>query len=303
MSRMPIIVLMMRDGGLRTDLPAAPVDPVGPADPAPARAARPGWRQWRPRWWQAAGVALLACGALLAVALWPDPARTTTPADVNAIVDKKVEEAITALQAQPPASVGVYEALRLSLVAVHADGRGGGGARPGLGSGVVVNARGEVLTSLHVVEGATGIRVSFADGTEAPATVRTTDPAHDIAVLTPGRLPEVVVPAVLGGGAQVGDEVFAVGHPLGLVGSLSVGVVSGLERSFPVAGGKTLEGMIQFDAAVNPGNSGGPLINRNGQVIGIVTGLANPAGDDHFAGISFAVPIGTAGGAAGAPAR
>jgi S1-C subfamily serine protease len=101
----------------------------------------------------------------------------------------------------------------------------------------------------------------------------------------------------------VGDEVFAVGHPLGLVGSLSAGVVSGLNRSFPLANGRTLGGMIQFDAAVNPGNSGGPLLNRNGQVIGIVTGLANPGGDDEFIGIGFAVPIATAGGAAGAPAR
>ena len=111
------------------------------------------------------------------------------------------------------------------------------------------------------------------------------------------------MPAVLGGGAQIGDETFAVGHPLGLVGSLSAGVISGLDRSFPLANGRTLAGMIQFDAAVNPGNSGGPLLNRNGQVIGIVTGLANPAGDDYFIGIGFAVPIGTAGGAAGAPAR
>ncbi len=101
----------------------------------------------------------------------------------------------------------------------------------------------------------------------------------------------------------MGDEAFAEGHPLGLVGSLSTGVISGLDRSFPRPDGRTLNGMIQFDAAVNPGNSGGPLLNRNGQVIGIVTGLANPAGDDHFAGIGFAVPIGTAGVVAGAPAR
>ncbi|HUR22285.1 MAG TPA: trypsin-like peptidase domain-containing protein, partial [Acidimicrobiales bacterium] len=80
-------------------------------------------------------------------------------------------------------------------------------------------------------------------------------------------------------------------------------VVSGLDRSFPLDNGRTLGGMIQFDAAVNPGNSGGPLLNRNGQVIGIVTGLANPSGDDEFIGIGFAVPIQTAGGAAGAPAR
>lgn len=302
---MPINVLGMRDGGAPTELRAAPVDtpePVGPAGAAPPSPGA-GRRQRRPTWRQAALGAVVVCLVVLAVALWPNPGPGTTPAEVNGIVDKKVEEAVSALQGRPPPSVAVYEAVRPSVVAVHAEGRGGPGARPGLGTGVVVNARAEILTSLHVVEGARSITVSFADGTESPAVVRSADPDHDIAVLAPEQLPEVVVPAVLGGGARVGDEAFAVGHPLGLAGSLSGGVISGLDRSFPVAGGRSLGGMIQFDAAVNPGNSGGPLLNRDGQVIGIVTGLANAAGDDHFAGISFAVPIGTAGGAAGAPAR
>ena len=219
------------------------------------------------------------------------------------MVDEKVGAAVTALRAEPPASVAVYDAIRLPLVAVHSERRGAAGVRPGLGTGVVVNTQGDILTSLHVVDGSTNIRVSFSDGTESPASVRSADPDHDIAVLKPATLPEVVVPAVLGGGAQVGDEAFVVGHPLGLTGSLSTGVISGLDRSFPLANGRTMGGMIQFDAAVNPGNSGGPLLNRNGQVIGIVTGLANPTGQDHFVGIGFAVPIGTAGGAAGAPAR
>ena len=80
-------------------------------------------------------------------------------------------------------------------------------------------------------------------------------------------------------------------------------MISGLDRTFKLGDGRTLSGMIQFDAAVNPGSSGGPLLNTKGQVIGIVTGLVNPAGTDEFAGIGFAVPIGTAGGAAGAPAK
>ena len=101
--------------------------------------------------------------------------------------------------------------------------------------------------------------------------------------------------------AQVGDEVFPLGHPLGLTQSLSGGVVSALDRSISVRSGQTLEGLIQFDAAVNPGNSGGPLLNRDGQVIGIVTGLANPSEQNFFVGIGFAVPIATAGGVAGSP--
>jgi S1-C subfamily serine protease len=247
--------------------------------------------------------AVVVCVALIVMNQRVSSRPTTSEADVNGIVDEKVGAAIEALQAQPPAGVSVYQAIVPPLVVIETQRPGGPGGRSGTGSGVIVNSQGDILTSLHVVEGAASITVSFSDGTKSPAAIRSADSAHDIAVLAPSRLPEVVVPAVLGGGAQVGDEVFAVGHPLGLVGSLSAGVVSGLDRSFPLANGRTLGGMIQFDAAVNPGNSGGPLLNRNGQVIGIVTGLANPGGDDEFIGIGFAVPIGTAGGAAGAPAR
>jgi S1-C subfamily serine protease len=285
----------MRHGGAPTDLRATPAAPPPPEPPAPSR-------RWL-RWWPA-GVALaLVCAALVVVNQRVTSRPTTSEADVNGIVDERVGAAIEALQAQPPASVTVYQAIVPPLVVIESQRAGGAAGRSGTGSGVIVNVEGDILTSLHVVEGAASITVSFSDGTRSPATIRSADPAHDIAVLAPARLPEVVVPAVLGGGARVGDEVFAVGHPLGLVGSLSAGVVSGLDRSFPLANGRSLGGMIQFDAAVNPGNSGGPLLNRNGQVIGIVTGLANPGGDDEFIGIGFAVPIATAGGAAGAPAR
>ncbi len=289
----------MSSRGAPAQLRTAPATTDGAPRPSPP--APPARR--RPPLWLVAGAAALVCALLAAAALWPDSDPAPTEEEVNGIVDRKVEDAVTALQSQPPASVTVYEAIRAPLVAIRSEVRAGTGFRPGIGSGVIVNNRGDILTSLHVVDGSPTITVTFSDGTESPATVRSSDPEHDIAVLAPARLPDVVVPAVLGGGAQVGDEAFAVGHPLGLTGSLSTGVISGLDRSFPLANGRTLDGMIQFDAAVNPGNSGGPLLNRSGQVIGIVTGLANPAGDDHFAGIGFAVPIGTAGGAAGAPAR
>lgn len=246
-------------------------------------------------------VALLG-GGLVAVDRRAMSRPATSAAEVDGVVDGKLDAAITGLRSRPAASVEVYNAIVPPLVVVETD-RGAGRGGAGVGSGVVVNDRGDILTSLHVVEGAGSITVSFSDGTESPATVRSTDPSHDIAVLAPARLPGVVVPAVLGGGPRVGDEAFVVGHPLGLVASLSAGVISGLDRSFPLGNGTSISGMIQFDAAANPGNSGGPLLNRNGQVIGIVTGLASPAGDDRFSGIGFAVPIGTAGGTAGAPAR
>src|SRR5205085_11631389 len=107
----------------------------------------------------------------------------------------------------------------------------------------------------------------------------------------------------LGGAAQVGDPVFPVGNPLGLTGSLTAGVVSALARTIDTGGGRSLKGLIQFDAAVNPGNSGGPLLDRDGEVVGIVTALANPSRQPYFVGIGFAVPIATAGGAAGAPSK
>jgi S1-C subfamily serine protease len=146
--------------------------------------------------------------------------------------------------------------------------------------------------------------VLFADGSRVVAEVANQQPDLDIAVLHPLSPPDLIVPAVLGStsGLRIGDEAYAVGNPLGLVASMSAGVISGLNRSYELDDGGRLEGLIQFDAAVNPGNSGGPLLNRSGQVTGIVTALANPAeGGDYFIRIGLAVPIGAAGDAAGAP--
>jgi S1-C subfamily serine protease len=222
--------------------------------------------------------------------------------EVNGIVDQKVGSAISQLQSQPPAAAQVYGAVRAGLVVIESQHQGAPNSED-LGTGIIVNTQADILTALHVVQGGTAIKVTYTDGTTSAASIKSSDPAHDIAVLTPEQPPTVIVPEVLGGAAQVGDDAFAVGNPLGLVGSLSAGVISGLDRSFQLADGRTMSGMIQFDAAVNPGSSGGPLLNVKGQVIGIVTGLANNDGTRDFAGIGFAVPIATAGGAAGAPAR
>jgi S1-C subfamily serine protease len=214
-----------------------------------------------------------------------------------------VKKAIEDLQSQPATSAAVYQQILPSLVEIEAEHPGREKEGVGLGAGVIVNRSGAILTALHVVDGADSIQVSFVDGTKSAAAVSSTDPDNDIAVLVPERGPEVIVPAVLGGAGQVGEEAYAVGHPLGYFGSLTSGVISGLDRSIDGAGGKTMRGLIQFDAAVNPGNSGGPLLDRSGQVIGIVTALANPTRDGYFIGIGFAVPIGTAGGAANAPPK
>ena len=167
-----------------------------------------------------------------------------------------------------------------------------------LGSGVIVSDSGTILTAAHVVASGGGITVTYADGTVAAAAVTSADKQTDIAVLTPARLPQVVVAATLGGTANIGETVVAVGNPLGLTDSVSSGVVSGLDRSANTDTGKRT-GLIQFDAAVNPGSSGGPLLDDRGMVVGIVVALADPDGQDAFAGIGFAVPIGSALGGSG----
>jgi putative serine protease PepD len=183
----------------------------------------------------------------------------------------------------------VHEVLFPSVVAIRTN--------TGSGTGLVANVDGTILTAYHVVEDATAIQVTFADGTTSAATVAGADPSIDIAVLAPEALPVVVVPATLGGGVVVGDDVVAIGNPFGLIDSTTAGVVSALDRSVGVPGGRELPGLIQFDAAVNPGNSGGPLVNMRGEAVGIVVALANPTGAGTFIGIGFAVPIGAALGA------
>jgi S1-C subfamily serine protease len=167
-----------------------------------------------------------------------------------------------------------------------------------LGTGVIVADDGTILTAAHVVAGAKSITVTFADGTTTQASVSGSDTKLDIATLAPAKLPSVVVPATLGGGADVGASVIAIGNPLGLTDSVSSGVISGLNRSAATDTGQR-SGLIQFDAAVNPGSSGGPLLDTQGMVIGIVVALAEPDGQDAFAGIGFAVPIGEALGGSG----
>ncbi len=246
-----------------------------------------------------AAVALAVVGAAGIVLATRDSPRPLDRAEAGTIASGVVDEAIKDLRAEPATSAAVYQHILPSIVAIATRRATTKGPGEGFGTGVIVNANGTILTAFHVVEGASRIRVTFVDGTEAGAEVVQADPDNDTAVLMPKRLPEVVVPAVLGGGVQVGDETYAVGHPLGFVDSLTAGVVSGLDRSVKADDGKTLRGLIQFDAAVNPGNSGGPLLNRGGQVVGIVTALANPGRSDAFIGIGFAVPIGGVGGGDG----
>ncbi len=246
------------------------------------------------------GVLATFLAIMLYSALFPG-SKPLTSADVQ----QGVQEALASATPGPAFSQLVYADVAPSLVAVQTTSLDAQGkAQSGLGTGVVVDAGGDILTALHVVTGATSIKLTFADGSTATGIVTTSQPANDIAVLQPSALPATVVPATLGNpnSVEVGSEAYVVGHPFGLVDSLSAGVVSGLGRTFQVPNStQVLHGLIQVDAAINPGNSGGPLLNRDGQVIGIVTGLVNPTKQDVFIGIGLAVPIDVAGGAAGLP--
>ncbi len=248
----------------------------------------------------ASGVLAALTALLLYNVLVPAPHLLTTRE-----VNDAVAQALASATPPPAFSARVYQVIQPSLVLIQTQAPGANGkVEDGLGSGVVIDDFGDVLTSLHVVSKAVDIRLTFADGTQSSAEVIAAQPENDIAVLRASQPPALLVPATLGNpnAMRVGDETFAVGHPFGLYGSMSAGVISGFDRSFqPANSDQRLQGLIQIDAAVNPGNSGGPLLNRYGQVIGIVVGIVNPTEQDVFIGIGFAVPINVAGGAAGLP--
>jgi S1-C subfamily serine protease len=247
------------------------------------------------------GGMLAALGALYLYNLLNPGPHIPTADEVN----DTVAQALASATPPPAFSASVYQVIRPSLVLIQTEDTGKDGEPGhGLGSGVVIDAAGDILTSLHVVADATTIKVTFADGTQTGAQVSVKQPENDIAVLVPDQLPELLVPAVLGNpnAMQVGDEAYAVGNPFGLYGSMSSGVISGFDRSFKSPNSDIeLRGLIQIDAAVNPGNSGGPLLNRYGEVIGIIEGILNPTDQNVFVGIGFAVPINVAGSAAGLP--
>jgi S1-C subfamily serine protease len=172
----------------------------------------------------------------------------------------------------------------------------------GVGTGVVIVDNGVILTNLHVVAGAERVQVQFADGLESDAVVISLQPENDLAVLQAKNIPDDLIPATLRSTRDlaVGDKVVAVGFPFGIGPSASSGIVSGLRREYHSPEGKRLlTNLIQFDAAANPGNSGGPLVTMDGEVVGIVTAILNPSDQDVFIGIGFAVPIENAAAAAG----
>jgi S1-C subfamily serine protease len=244
--------------------------------------------------------------ALLALLLFNFLFPKTEPMTVQEVNDA-VAVALASATPPPAYSAQVFNIIQPSLVLIKTKNRGktNQASEDGLGSGVVIDLTGRILTSLHVVADASEIEITYPNGSRSPAEIASYQPEKDIAVLTPLNPPPQVFPAILGNpdSMHVGDDAFVVGNPFGLYGSMSAGVISGFNRQFqPPGNGQTIDGLIQIDAAVNPGNSGGPLLNRSGHVIGIVTGIVNPTEENFFIGIGFAVPINVAVAGAGGPA-
>ena len=314
----------------------APDLPAGQApaaeSPAPARR-RLRWPSSQALMW--AAIALLAALLATSLSLNLRPGqRRLTQQDINAAVLKTLET-----QVMPSEYARAYENVRPSVVRVvsyvkksrlkeeSAAARAAQGARPkslgpaqggdkaitpvddeeieaGVGTGVVIVDKGIILTNLHVVSGADRIKVTFHDGLESEARITGAQPENDLAVIQAQRIPDDMIAATMRstGDLSPGDRVLVVGFPFGIGPSASGGIVSGLKRSFRSPEGKQeMSNLIQFDAAANPGNSGGPLVTMDGEVVGIVTAILNPTPARTFLGIGFAVPIENAAQAAGLP--
>jgi S1-C subfamily serine protease len=286
--------------------------PLAPAPAAPAAGAESRSRRLKSFYRRHERPWLLAAGALLSALLLYIYA-ATAPAP-HELTQRELDRAVRhSLETQPLPSraAQAYEAVAPAVVRVQGvrkaetvSGAGDARSEGSTGSGVVVHDSGVIITSLHVVEDSESVAVYFATGEQSEAEVIARQPENDLAVLRAKTVPDDLVPATLGaaGDLRPGDDVIAVGFPFGIGPSVSAGVVSGLDREYRAPdGGRSLSRLIQFDAAANPGSSGGPLVTAAGEVVGIVTGILNPSEQRVFAGIAFAVPIETAASAVGLP--
>ncbi len=259
------------------------------------------WKNFRPgiQWivWAGAG-ALLALLVVFTIAIRRQKPQITQE-DIRAAVLHTLQT-----NTLPSPMAKAYDVIRPSIVRVRglAAGKNGEDIEKSVGTGVVIVDTGIILTNLHVALSAERVQVVFADGLESEATITGARAEHDLAVLQAHTIPDDLVVATMRSTADLalGDQVVAAGFPFGIGPSVTAGVVSGLRREFRSPEGKReLTNLIQFDAAVNPGSSGGPLVSAEGEVIGIVTAILNPTDQGFFVGIGFAVPIENAAAAVG----
>ena len=226
---------------------------------------------------------------------------TPPPALTPAALPTSAPPPTAAVAAAPPVTaseeqllIDLYQRVNPSVVAILVEDQTGGA----LGTGFVIDTEGHVVTNFHVVEGAQQIEVDFPSGFKTRGQVLGTDADSDLAVIKMDTLPEQLIPVPLGDSdqVQVGQRVVAIGNPFGLSGTMTIGIVSGLGRTLQSArttesGAFSAPDIIQTDAAINRGNSGGPLLNLQGEVIGVNKALESETGFN--AGIGFAVASNT----------
>ena len=324
--RRPALYSSSRPNRLSEASPAADAAPVATA---PATVQLPRFSLSSPRTlWAVIGLLAVLLAFTLSLSLRPGQRRLTQE-DINAAVLKTLEtqvlpsEYARAYDKISPSVVRVISYVKKSRLKDEKDvknarlaprpkalgpaagsesGAGDDDVEQGVGTGVVIIDKGVILTNLHVVSGADRIKVIFSDGLESVATVSGVQPENDLAVLQARTIPDDMIAATMRSTSDLapGDKVLAVGFPFGIGPSASGGIVSGLQRVFRSPEGKQeMKNLIQFDAAANPGNSGGPLVTMDGEVVGIVTAILNPTSARTFLGIGFAVPIENAAAAAG----
>ena len=217
-------------------------------------------------------------GAVAALLVHPTSVAAATATTPTSVVTTSVSSA-TAESVYAQVSPGV-----VTITSVMGNGQA-------IGSGIVLDTKGDILTNAHVIAGAQQMQVTLSSGQTVPATLVGSNSGADLAVIRISVPASSLHPVTLGnsGGVQVGDTVYAIGSPFGLSGTLTEGIVSNLSQGGAVSTGASLSGLIQTDAAINPGNSGGPLVNTAGQVIGINNSIESPVNGN--VGVGFAIPI------------
>jgi putative serine protease PepD len=243
----------------------------------------------------AVAAALVATLTTLGVARAFDDDGSPTPASLSSIGQaQNADVPVEGSSADDPDWEKVASAVQRSVVAIEVTTQQGGSQ----GSGVIIDDDGNIVTNNHVVAGAAdgGVEVTLTDGRIFPASIVGTDPTTDLAVIRIDDAPDDLTPAALGDSADltVGEPVMAVGNPLGLANTATTGIISALDRPVSTAedgGEAVVTNAIQIDAAVNPGNSGGPLFDAQGRVIGITSSIATLSSESGSIGLGFAIPV------------
>lgn len=245
---------------------------------------------------------LLSAAFILTCFLWwcASQSNDLSPASQQ-MIEAKVQQALEKVTLASK-SVRAVDIIMPSVVRVRGNGQRDKtshgsdltGEFHGIGSGVLIKDDGTILTNLHVVAGCESISITFHNGFEVEADFIMAQPQHDLAVIRARTIPGDIQTATMRSTDDLrpGEPVIVVGFPFGIGPSVTAGVISGLKRRYHSPyGDHMLTNLIQFDAAANPGNSGGPLVTADGEVIGIVTSILNPVEKGFFIGIGFAVPI------------